>query len=291
MPGAVQVLAQTRWHEDDLAGRILNSAGANEWTVLNLPAIAEEGDPLGRKPGEALWPEWFPIKDLPSVAKGEITSRAFSALYQQTPVPAEGRLFKMAWMDRRYDLRSRPRFDSLVQSVDSAWKTGPGNDFSCIATWGTDGKDYYLVDCWHGRVEFPELRRIVLEQYEKHRPHAVIVEQAAAGFAVVQELQQMTKLPIIGIPAKGSKESRAEAVTPYFEAGKVLLPVGMPWLEDWINEHLRFPAGKHDDQVDTTSLALCRLSQYSHNRPYAVQVIPGQRDASLWRSGSQAIMR
>ncbi len=289
MPRAVQLITQTRWHESDLAGRLLDSPGGKEWTVLSLPAIAEENDPLGRVVGEVLWPEWMPADKLPSVAKGEISSRAYAAQFQQNPVPAAGELFKLAWMGRRYNPESS-RFQYVIQAIDSAWKTGPSNDRSCIATWGTDGVNYFLLDVWCGRVEYPDLKRQVVDQYNRHRPMAIIVEEAASGLGIVQELKTTTKLPIIGAQVRGSKEARAETITPYFEAGKVLLPAGKPWLEDWINEHLRFPAGKHDDQVDTTSLALARLSVYSNSRP-AMAWSHGAGINMMYRTGTNNIFR
>jgi len=258
MPGGIQLLAQTRWHESDLAGRILNSAGARDWTVLVLPAIAVADDPLGRVPGDALWPEAFPVEALPSVANGEISSRSFHALYQQNPRPDDGLIFKREWFSRRY--RDIPQLRRIVQAVDSAWKTGIANDYSAIATWGTDGKDYFLIDVWRGRVEFPALRQIVKDQFGRYRPQALYVEEAASGLAIIAELKANTGIPIVAIRAKGSKESRAEAITPIFESGRVRLPEGQLWLDDWIDEHVRFPVGPHDDMVDTTSIALMRLS-------------------------------
>ena len=257
MPGGVQLLAQTRWHEDDLAGRLLNSPGSSEWTILTLPAVAMEDDQLGRQMGEALWPGAFPVEALPSVTKGEISKRAFEALYQQNPLPDSGLIFKREWFSRRY--RDLPQLRSVIQAVDSAWKTGVANDYSAIATWGTDGIDYYLIDVWRGRAEFPRLRQIVAEQFAKHKPSAVLVEEAASGLAIIAEMKANSGLPIIAVNVKGAKESRAEAVTPLFESGKVQLPEGQPWLDEWIAEHLRFPGGAHDDMVDTTSLALKRL--------------------------------
>ena len=103
MPGGKIILCQTRWHDDDLAGRILNSDDAKRWTVLSLPAIAEENDALSREPGEALWPERFPVEELPSVQRGEISSSSFASLYQQNPVPAGGLTFQRPWFEHRYD--------------------------------------------------------------------------------------------------------------------------------------------------------------------------------------------
>lgn len=134
MPNSIVLLMMTRWHEDDIAGRILNSRGADGWHVLRLPAVAERDDPLGRKEGEALWEECYPIEELPSVEKGEISSRAFAAMYQQRPTPETGFLIKRAWLEGRYT--TFPQHERVTQTVDAAFKTGIANDYSVIATWG-----------------------------------------------------------------------------------------------------------------------------------------------------------
>lgn len=276
MPRGVQLLIQTRWHEDDLAGRILNSRQAKNWETLILPAIAEDDDPLGRAEGEELWPErGIP---LPSVELGEISARSWASLYQQNPTPLEGALFSAPWFERRYT--SIPSGVRTIMAVDGAWKTGVSHDFSVIAVWAASATHFYLVDVWRQRVEFPALKTAVVNMFQQHRPREVIVEDAASGTAIIQSLRAESRLPIIGLPAKGSKEARAEAVTPLFEAGRILLPVHAPWLDAWIEEHLRFGSGaKHDDQVDTTSLALTRLSK---RRSVFAAVISG--DGSMWTS-------
>lgn len=258
-PGGVQILTMTRWHDDDLAGRILNSAFASKWTVLSLPALAVDDDPLGRTPGQALWPAWFPEERLLEL-QTILGTRSFAALYQQNPIPMSGGTFRSEWFAKRGEMPNsayEPRI--VVQAVDGAWKTGVSNDYSVVATWATDFRDFYLLDVWRGKVEFYDLKRIVPEQYKKHRPHAVFCEEAASGLALLSELRKSSGIPIIGVVPKGSKESRIEAVTPIFEAGRVVLPKSAPWLDEWLREHLRFPGSAHDDQVDTTALALIRL--------------------------------
>jgi predicted phage terminase large subunit-like protein len=259
MPKAFQLLTMTRWHDDDLAGRLLNSDNAKHWTLLSLPALAtEEDDPLGRAPGEALWPGKFKLEEIHEM-RALLGSRAFESLYQQNPIPATGGTFRAAWFNRREDAPTFTPNWHVVQAIDGAWKTGVSNDFSVIATWATDLRSFYLLDVWRGKAEFYELKRIVSEQYQKHQPQAVYCEEAASGLALLSELRSTTGIPIIGIVPKGSKESRVEVVTPMFESGRVVLPKSAAWLDDWVREHLRFPGGAHDDQVDTTALALVRL--------------------------------
>jgi predicted phage terminase large subunit-like protein len=260
--GCSQLIMLTRWHEDDLAGRILNSSEAKRWHVLSLPAIAIEGvpDALGRAPGEILWPEGPP---LPNPGDGVTTTRQFSALYQQTPSPAEGSLFKRQWFTRRYS--TLPTMKRAVIFCDSAWKEGSGNDRSAFALWGTDGIDYYLMDLWVGRVEYPELKVKAKDFWSKHR-HAAptihfCVEDAASGLALVQELHRVTDIPILGVKVDKSKYTRAEAITPTMEAMKCVFPERAYYLDEYIEELLAFPSAKFDDLVDVTSGALTKLTK------------------------------
>ncbi len=268
MRGGAQLVVGTRWRENDVTGRILNSKGASQWTHLRLPAIAEDGDPLGRAIGDELWPGG--MASVPSVALGEISSRAFASMYQGNPTPDDGDIFKREWFGQRYTALA-PATRAAIW-VDGAWKTGVTNDRSAIAVWQFTGEHYDLVHAWADRVEYPELRAKVRDVYTRFsaslavRP-ALCVEDAASGTPLVQELRR-DGLPIIGIPAKGSKAVRAEAIVPLFESKRVRLPASAPWLDDWIEEHMKFPAGAHDDFVDTTSGALDRL-QSGHGVVFA----------------------
>lgn len=264
MPGGAVVLCQTRWHEDDLAGRILATSSAREWSVLNLPALAEDvRDPLARAPGAALWPAWYDERALSDV-RADLGSRSWTALYQQRPNADEGGMFKRAWFTRRWS--ERPANLMTCVSVDSAFKTGVANDYSVVAMWGTDGIDYFLLNMVRARVEFPELVMMITGQYAEHRPHAVLIEDTASGQAAIQMIRRSSGMPILPIKVTASKEARAAAVSPLCEAGKVVLPLGAPWVDEWIDEHASFPTGRHDDMVDTTSMALARLSQMGGTR-------------------------
>jgi predicted phage terminase large subunit-like protein len=262
MPGGRIVLCQTRWHEDDLAGRILARGGG--WTVLNLPAVAGADDPLGRAPGEALWPAWFDTAELEAL-KTDLTNeqgaRGWHALYQQSPTADEGGMFKRAWFSRRWMADALPTMTYTVLVVDSAFKTGVHNDPSSIHLWGTDGIDYYVLDEWHGRWEFPELKRNIVAAAMARKPNLVLIEDTASGQVAIQELRRETGLPIVAHKVTAPKEARAQAVAPICEAGKVVLPSGAPWAPAWVDEHAAFPTGRHDDRVDNTSAALARLAQ------------------------------
>jgi predicted phage terminase large subunit-like protein len=282
MPSGRIILCETRWHDDDLAGRILNSDDANRWTILSLPAIAEENDGLGRVPGEALWPERFPVDALPSVERGEMTASSFAALYQQSPYPASGNLFRQEWMQNRYDAAPGRYGAFRVMVIDGAWSAKSSADFSALACWASDQKRYYIVESKTRRVEFPDLVPLAIECYREWKPHAVVAEAAASGIPLVQMLARESSIPIIGITPRGSKEARVQSVTPLFESQKVWLPKSAPWLDAWMEEHLRFPAAKHDDQVDCTSLALSYLQEQN------MEAEAQAERASQWRRFSMA---
>jgi len=264
MARARELLVTTRWHEDDIAGRINDTPAIAKWTVLRLPALAEENDPLGRAPGEPLAPELG--IEIPNPKLGEISVRGFEALYQGSPTPAEGDLFKRAWFSHRY--RELPTLTQCALFLDGAWKEGVGTDRSAIGLWGTDGVNYYLIDAWAKRVEYPDLKTKFSDYWSRWKGKGIAptfwpcVEDAASGIPIIQELRRTTNIPIVGVTVDKSKYTRAEAVTPLFEAGKCFLPEEAPWLDEWIEEHVSFP-GKHDDLVDTTSGALGRLARAS----------------------------
>lgn len=275
--GMQKLVCQTRWHDDDLTGRILNTKAARHWTVLTLRSYAEEDDILGRAIGELLWPEGpRPL----SVAEGEITARGFAALYQQRPMPGEGAIFRIEFFENRYNLPPEVRWAAIA--LDGAWKTGVGNDRSALAFWTANDQRYAIRRAWAGRLEYPDLKRKFVDFYERARAEvdcaiACVVEDAASGTGVIQELSRTTNIPILGVHADVSKIARAEAVSPLFEAKKVELPQEADWVDEWIEEHVRFPAGKRDDWVDTSSLALARLSRRRKKSTLAYAIAKNHR--------------
>jgi predicted phage terminase large subunit-like protein len=247
-PGGRVVLIGTRWHEDDLIGRALQMSGT-DWVHLDLPALAEDGT--------ALWPERYPAEQLAAIRE-RIGARAFNALYQQRPAPAEGAILKREWW-RHYRPGELPDVQWTLQCWDTAFKTGQENDWSVCATWAMTKNGYYLLDRWRGKVEFPALKRAVIDQYGKHHPDEILVEDAASGQSLIQSLNDETRLPIIGFKPDRDKVARVNAISPAVEAGKVYLPAEAGWLDEFVEEHAAFPTGAHDDQVDTTAMALGRL--------------------------------
>lgn len=259
--GAVVVVMQ-RLHPDDLTGHLLAKPGQN-WTQLELPAIAKRRElffvpHLGevvREIGDVLHPGHEGMSEL-DILKEALGSHAFSAQYQQEPMPEEGAMLKYGWI-KRFD--AMPAEGIIVQSWDTAIKAGSGNDFSTCSTWKMVERDaaqeagFYLLDMLAERMEYPELRRAVLTQAERWQPEAILVEDKASGQSLLQDLRREMRLPLIAIRPFQNKVQRFAAVTPLFEAGKVFFPYYMGWLGDLEAELLAFPHVPHDDQTDSVS--------------------------------------
>ena len=250
----------TRWHEDDLAGWLLTEHAHENWTVLSLPAVSDEGD--------ALWPEAYPIDRLATI-KQALGSRDWTALYQQKPVPDEGGMIKAAWIENtRYNRVPEGHKLRIVQSWDTAYKPKQINDPSSCTTWlQTTTGDYYLLDVLVIRAEYPAIKRAVLSQYDKFMPDIVLIEDKASGQSLIQEIKQ-TSIPVAAIEPDGDKETRMNVVSILFETGKVWLPYNASWLIDYEAELFSFPLGKHDDQCDSTSQALSWMRE--RNRAFSI---------------------
>jgi predicted phage terminase large subunit-like protein len=260
-PGGAIVLVQTRWHEDDLAGRLLSLNENERWEELSLPAVAESDEEF-RRQGEALWPARFPLSELERIRRA-IGERAFVSLYQQRPAAAEGTIFKRDWW-RFYSSPIAASWTRKVQSWDTAFKTGTENDFSVCTTWGVSENGYYLLHLWRERVEFPELKRVVASLAEQWKPNAILVEDKASGQSLLQELKLSTALPIIPVRVDSDKQTRAQAITPLMEAGRIFIPESASWARDFVEEMAGFPNGIYDDVVDSTTQAL----NYLRVEPY-----------------------
>ncbi len=252
--GAAIVIVNTRWHTDDLVGRLMSEEG-RKWTVLKLPAIADAdyayGDYTYRE-GETLWPGKFPIETVLET-KGVLGSH-FSSIYQQEPEERTGNIFRRADWKRFTALPAGKK--RVVQSWDTGFKTGEENSYSACTTWVETERGYYLVHAWWDRVTFPELKRSAVELYERFMPDEVLIEDKASGQSLVQELSESTKIPIKPVKPTADKVARAHAVTPVFESGNVYIPEGELWADEVIEHAARFPRTKNTDVIDSVTQAI-----------------------------------
>ncbi len=263
----IVVLVMHRLHLDDLAGNLLEKGG---WESLVLPAIAETDlrVPLGggewfcRKRGDVLHPERETREDLERL-RHEHGSYTFAALFQQSPIPVEGNLFKLSWFDRYESLPHPSQCSLVVQSWDTAQKAGDTNDYSVCTTWLVADGHYYLAHVRRDRLEFSDLRRAVLHSAAEFGAGAILIEDSGTGTPLIQVLGEDSRLDIIPITSKLDKVTRALQPSSMVEARKVHLPIAAAWLAEFEQELARFPGGRHDDQVDSMVQALNWLADRS----------------------------
>ena len=257
-PGAKVILIMTRWHEDDLAGRLL--AKEENVRYLRIPCEAEENDPIGRKAGDALCPEigkdnaWLvPFKKSYIGTDG---SSAWEAMFQGRPTSEEGNMLKREWWSYYDEL---PPIVDWVMSVDAAFKDGKDNDFVAIQVWGKTGADMYLIDAVKKHLNMPDTMREI-KRLRAMYPKCVttLIEDKANGSAIVQMLRR-EMFGIIPIEPQGGKVARVNAVSGAIESGNVHLPHNKPFTDNFVDECAAFPRGAHDDQVDCMSQALNRM--------------------------------
>lgn len=259
------ILIQTRWHEDDLAGRVIKHLPDKTY-VINLPCEAEEDDPLGREVGDALFPEigkdnaWLEsFKQSYQTSEGK---RAWLALFQGRPTAQEGNMLKRTWW-QYYD-KMPTRFDRVVQSWDCTFKDSDGSDFVVGQVWGMVGIDCYLLDQSRARMDLPTTIDAILNMRQKW-PEAkrIFIEDKANGPAVIQLLGKKVS-GLIAVNPEGGKIARASAVSPHIESGHVYLPNTSlaSWITDFVEECSAFPNGAHDDMVDAMSQGINRLMYY-----------------------------
>jgi predicted phage terminase large subunit-like protein len=265
--GAIVIIMQ-RLHQDDLIGHVLEQ---EDWEVVSFPAIAEEDEThciqsafgqriVRRQQGEVLHPAREPVKTLRQMrqAMGEYT---FVSQYQQNPMPKDGFLVKRAWF-KTYVSGEQPNSSWIVQSWDTASKTGELNDYSVCTTWMVHGRNFYLIDVFRKRMNYPDLKRAVLELAQRFKACAVVIEDKASGTAVIQDLREagLTSVKAYEPPSGTDKVMRLHLQTPVIENGRVYLPISAPWLGEFLSEVTGFPGSKHDDQVDSMTQALAHLA-------------------------------
>jgi predicted phage terminase large subunit-like protein len=258
-PGGRIILIQTRWHEDDLAGRILNemAAGGDKWAVINLPALAEDNDPLGRSVGQPLWPEWENLAELERKRR-TIGPRDWSALYQQRPAPEEGDYFRAAWF-RPYDEPPARQTLKIFGGSDYA-VTADGGDYTVHAVVGIDPQgDLWLLDLWRKQSSADEWIESYCDLVEQWKPIGWAEEQGQirAGIGPFLDRRANERRAYVArdqFPTRGDKAVRAQSIRGRMASRGLYVPHNAPWYAAFRGELLSFPAGKHDDQVDALGL-------------------------------------
>jgi predicted phage terminase large subunit-like protein len=265
-PGGRIALIQTRWHEDDLAGKILadREFGGDQWEVISLPALAEKDDALGRKPGEALWPEWEPLAELERKRKA-MTASDWNALFMQRPAPEEGGYFQAHWL-KPYDVL--PKKDTLrVYGASDYAVTGDGGDYTVHMVVGLDPDGrMYLLDVWRQQATPDRWVEAFCDLVKLWKPMAWAEEQGhiRSGIGPFLERRQRERSAYVAreqFPTRGDKEIRAQSIRGRIAMDGLYVPERAQWYPALQHELLTFPDGKHDDQVDALGLVGQLLDQ------------------------------
>ncbi len=247
MPNAIMVLIMTRWHPDDLAGRILASEDGPNWKVIQMPAITEQGT--------ALWPERYPLEALHAIKKGMILSD-WQSLYMQHPTIQEGAIIKRHWW-RFYKHGTLPKMEKVIQTWDFAVKDKHTSDYTVGLVVGKHGANRYVLDMVRERLSFPDACQAVVRLSEKW-PDArkKLVESKANGPAVIQTLRNKIS-GLVEFEPEGDKVQRLSSVAPEIESGNWYLPdpKEQPWVNAFLQEVSDFPNSTNDDAVDCVSMA------------------------------------
>ena len=261
MPGGAIIVVMTRWSKLDLTGMIVSQMERNEdvdpWEVVEFPAIKDDG--------EALWPEFWDVNEL-LAKKAAIDIRYWNAQYMQKPTSEEGALIKREWW-KIWDRETPPQCEFTIMSLDAAQEANTRADYNALTTWGvffneeTNNYAIILLNSIKKRLEYPDLKKLVLEEYREWEPDAFMVEKKSNGSVLYQEFRRMG-IPVGEFtPGKGQdKIARVNAVSSLFEGGVVYAP-DRRWAKEVIEECNDFPAGTNDDLVDSTTLALLRFRQ------------------------------
>ena len=260
-PGGAIVVVMTRWSLRDLTARVLKAnaqRGGDEWEVIEFPALMPSGKPL--------WPQFWSLDEL-SALKEELPNSKWMAQYQQEPTSETSAIVKREWWNEWPD-DNPPAVDFIVQAWDTAFEKTNRSDYSACTTWGVfyhpdangdERPNLILLNAFRDRMEFPTLKRVAVEQYDDWEPDSLIIEKKASGSPLIYEMRAMG-IPVQEFtPTKGNdKITRLNAVSDLFASGIVWAP-NRSWAEAVIDEVASFPAGEHDDYVDSVSLALMRF--------------------------------
>ena len=260
------VIIMTRWHEDDIVGRLTdpenpcyNAEEAAKWKILKLPALAEENDPLGRKPGEALWPARISREFLEGQRR--LNPRGFEALYQGNPAPDDGEFFRAAWIDENtYQPHQLPRNLRYYIASDHAVSTLQERDATCMLVCGVDSRGViWIVDCWWRREQTDTVVDGMLELGGTYRPLVWWAERghiskSIGPFLRRRQIETGKYFNLQEVVPVADKQTRAQAIQGRMSMGMVKWPAFAPWFARARQEVIKFPAAKHDDFVDALAL-------------------------------------
>jgi predicted phage terminase large subunit-like protein len=263
-PNGSIIVVNTRWKTDDLTGRLLRQQSnlkADQWEVLEFPAILPSGAPL--------WPGYWHIDELEKV-KLAIGMSKWNAQWQQQPTRDDGAILKREWW-RKWRETYIPACEYVIQSYDTAYSKKESADYSVITTWGVfypdldGGPNLILLNVKRGRWDFPELKRVAKAEYQYWNPDNVLIEAKASGMSLQQEMRRMG-IPVTLYSPGGrrtgqDKVSRANAVAPLLESGMIWYPENEEWADELVEECAAFPNGSNDDQVDSSVMAWSRFRQ------------------------------
>jgi len=264
-PGGAIIIVMTRWSLRDLTAQVIKSSAQrsdDEWEVIEFPAILPSGN--------ALWPQFWSLEELTAL-KSELPTSKWMAQYQQNPTSDTAAIVKRDWW-QRWEEADPPECEYVLQTWDTAFEANTRSDFSACTTWGVffnDDTNLYniiLLNAYKDRLEFPSLKRVVVEQYEEYEPDMLIVEKKASGAPLIYELRAMgipvqDYTPVRGaINSPNNKTVRLNSVSDMFASSVVWAP-HTRWADEVIDEVASFPSGEHDDYVDTVIMALMRFRQ------------------------------
>jgi predicted phage terminase large subunit-like protein len=266
----------TRWHEDDLAGRLLTSM-PDKCKEINIPLEAEDNDILGRNVGDALFPEIGKDNDWLQEFKKAYTSaegsRSWNALMQGKPTALEGNMLKRNWW-KYYD-KLPDKLDRCYMSVDASFKDSDTSDYVVCQVWGMVDIDCYLIDQIRDRMDLPTTITAIESLKERHTHITrIFIEDKANGSAIIQILQKKLS-GVLPVEPQGGKVARASAVSAHIESGHVYLPKFASFTNDFVNECSSFPNGVNDDQVDAMSQGINRLMYYRNIEKPSIPFVDG----------------
>jgi predicted phage terminase large subunit-like protein len=262
-PDGACIIIHTRWNRGDLIGRLIsqmaNNPDADEWDVVEFPAIlgADTEHP------KSLWPERWPIEALLQ-KKANMAPQFWQAQYMQAPTSEAGALVKREWW-QKWEKEDPPDCEYIIATIDAAQEAHNRADFNAFQVWGVFYDDrevanIILLDAWKKRMEYPELKKAMMREYERWEPDSFVIEKKSSGSVLYQEMRA-AGVPVSEFtPGKGNdKIARVNSVSDIFASGLVWAPLEKRWALEVVEECADFPNGDHDDQVDAMTLALRRF--------------------------------